>query len=193
MPGRSWSFIILAIFSVFHWNRYTCWFSRAVITKYHKLECSPAVPSLTGTRDQFHIRWFFHRPRSGEWFQDDSSTFYFLDTLFVLLLHQLYLRSTGIRSWSLGTSDLNNRNASSHQSGGSKFKIRVLVGLISSEAFFLPHCVLTSLSFVHVYVGYFSLCMCVCMYVFKFPPLIGTPVILDYICLYDFPLSESFL
>ena len=116
---------------------------------------------------------------------------YFLYTLFILLLHQLHLRSTGIRSWSLGTSDLNSRNASSHQSGGCKFKIRVLVGLVSSEAIFLPTVSSHHCSFAHARVGYFSLCTHVCMYVSRFPPLIGTPVILDYACLHDFPIRES--
>ena len=37
------------------------------------------------------------------WFKDDSSTLHLLCTLFLLLLHQLHLRSSGIRSWSLGT------------------------------------------------------------------------------------------
>ena len=37
------------------------------------------------------------------WFQDDSSTLYLLCTSFLLLLCQLHLRSSGIRSWRLGT------------------------------------------------------------------------------------------
>ena len=36
-------------------------------------------------------------------FQDDSSALHLLCTLFLLLLHQLHLRSSGIRSWRLGT------------------------------------------------------------------------------------------
>ena len=36
------------------------------------------------------------------WFQDDSITLHLLCTLFLLLLHQLHLRSPGIRSWRLG-------------------------------------------------------------------------------------------
>ena len=35
--------------------------------------------------------------------RDDSSTLSSLHTLFLLLLHQLHLRSSGIRSWRLGT------------------------------------------------------------------------------------------
>ena len=39
-------------------------------------------------------------------YQDDSSTLYLLHSLFLLLLllHQLHFRSSGIRSWRLGTS-----------------------------------------------------------------------------------------
>ena len=36
-------------------------------------------------------------------FQDDSSALHLLCTLFLLLLHQLHLRSSGIRSRRLGT------------------------------------------------------------------------------------------
>ena len=36
-------------------------------------------------------------------FQDDSSALHLLCTLFLLLLHQLHLRPSGIRFWSLGT------------------------------------------------------------------------------------------
>ena len=39
----------------------------------------------------------------GGWFQDDSSTLHLLCTVFLLLLHQLHLKSPGIRSWRLGT------------------------------------------------------------------------------------------
>ena len=37
------------------------------------------------------------------WFHDVSSALHLLCILFLLLLHQLYLRSSGIRSWRLGT------------------------------------------------------------------------------------------
>ena len=40
------------------------------------------------------------------WFWDDSSALHLLCTLFLLLLYQLHLRSSGIRSLSLGTSGL---------------------------------------------------------------------------------------
>ena len=36
------------------------------------------------------------------WFQDYSNTLHLLCTLFLLLLHQLHLRSSGIRSQRLG-------------------------------------------------------------------------------------------
>ena len=39
----------------------------------------------------------------GRWFRDDSSTLHLLCTLFPLLLNQLHLRSSNIRSWRLGT------------------------------------------------------------------------------------------
>ena len=37
------------------------------------------------------------------WFQDDSSALHLLSTLFLLLLDQLHLISSGVRSWRLGT------------------------------------------------------------------------------------------
>ena len=43
-----------------------------------------------------------HGPEGGGWFQDDSSALYFC-ALFLLLLHQLDLRPSGIRSWRLET------------------------------------------------------------------------------------------
>jgi len=46
---------------------------------------------------------FFHGLSEGGWFGDDSSTLHLLCTLFLLLLHLLHLRSSGIRSWRLGT------------------------------------------------------------------------------------------
>jgi len=74
------------------------------------LPFSLMVPNLPGTVYWFRGGQFFQGPgselclvgeaggRQGEgWFQDDSSTFYLLRTLLLLLLHQLYLRSSGIR------------------------------------------------------------------------------------------------
>ena len=51
---------------------------------------------------------------AGGWFQDDSSTAHLLCTLFTLLLHQFHLRSSGIRSWRLGTPGLGVPYLSSH-------------------------------------------------------------------------------
>ena len=48
--------------------------------------------------DSFSMDWGF-----GGWLQDDSSALRLLCTLFLLLLHQLHLRSLGIRFWRLGT------------------------------------------------------------------------------------------
>jgi len=41
------------------------------------------------------------------WFWDDSSALRLLCSLFLLLFYQLHLRPSGIRSWRLGTPDLN--------------------------------------------------------------------------------------
>ena len=46
---------------------------------------------------------FPHELEKGGWFQDDSSALHLLCTLFLFLLHQLHLRSSGIRSRRLGT------------------------------------------------------------------------------------------
>ena len=53
----------------------------------------PEILNLFGTRDWFCGRLVFHGPRG---FGDDSSTLHLLCTLFLLLLHQLHLRSSGI-------------------------------------------------------------------------------------------------
>ena len=79
--------------------------------------------SLTGVRKEPYVprQWFstflasgtgfvedsgFHRPggegRGWRWFQDDSSALHLLCTFFLLLLHQLHIRSSGIRSQRLG-------------------------------------------------------------------------------------------
>ena len=62
------------------------------------------VPELFDIRDQFCGRQFSRDGGGGGWwFQDDSSALHLLWTLFILLLHQLYLRSSGIRSQRLRT------------------------------------------------------------------------------------------
>ena len=44
------------------------------------------------------------------WFQDDSSSLHLLCTLFLLLLHTLHPRSSGIRSRRLGTPAVEDSN-----------------------------------------------------------------------------------
>ena len=81
-----------------------CIFHRQALATHHRdLNCwlwhllsKPVFPKLSGPRDQFRVRQSFHGP--GKWFQDDSRTLYLLCALFLLLLHQLHLRSLGIRS-----------------------------------------------------------------------------------------------
>ena len=69
-----------------------------------KKTCLRAVfPNLFGTSDQFRGRQFFHGLGVGGWFQDDLSPLHLLCTLFLFLLHQFHLRSSGIRSHRLGT------------------------------------------------------------------------------------------
>ena len=60
-----------------------------------------AVPKHSDTRDWFHGRQFYHRP-GGDWFWGDSRELHLWCALF-LLLPQLHLGSSGIRSWRLGT------------------------------------------------------------------------------------------
>ena len=60
------------------------------------------VPKRFGTRDQFR-RWHFFHGLGWGWFQGDSSILHLLHTLLLLLLHQPYLRSSGIRSSWFGT------------------------------------------------------------------------------------------
>ena len=59
-------------------------------------------PQHFGTRGWLCGRQFFHGVDVG-WFWDDSSTLHLLCILFLLLLHQLHLRLSGIRSQRLGT------------------------------------------------------------------------------------------
>ena len=76
--------------------------TESIVTWFGK-KYRAAVPNLFGTRDQYCGRQFFHRLGVG-W--DDSSTFHLWCTLFLLLLHQLHLRSSDIRPWGLGTRDI---------------------------------------------------------------------------------------
>ena len=50
----------------------------------------------------------------GGWFGDDSRALHLLHALFLLLLHQLHFRSSGIRSQRSGTLDLNNFDLQYH-------------------------------------------------------------------------------
>ena len=69
-----------------------------------------AIPNFFGNGDRFRGRQLFHRLRVGcGWFRDDSSALHLLCTLFLLQLHQLHLRSSGIRSPRLGTPGLNHK------------------------------------------------------------------------------------
>ena len=54
------------------------------------------------------VSWktIFPQTRGGGWFQDDLSSLHLLRTLFLLLLHQLHLRSSGIWSYRLGSPGL---------------------------------------------------------------------------------------
>ena len=61
------------------------------------------VPNLFGAR--LLVSWKAIFPWTGEegWFPEDLSALHLLCTLFLLLLPQLYLRASGIRSQRLGT------------------------------------------------------------------------------------------
>ena len=60
------------------------------------------VSNLLAPRTGFMKEYFLWMGSRG-WFQDDSSTVYLLCTLFLLVLQQLHLRSSGIRYWKLTT------------------------------------------------------------------------------------------
>ena len=65
------------------------------------------VPSLFGTRDRFPGRQFCYRLQWGG--MEIKCTLHWSCTLFLLLLYQLHLRSSGIRAWRLGTTGLEHR------------------------------------------------------------------------------------
>ena len=69
-----------------------------------------AVSTLFGTRDWFSGRQLFHKLGGTRCFGDDSSALHLFCTLFLLLLLQLHLRSSVIRSWSLGTPALEHKS-----------------------------------------------------------------------------------
>ena len=63
-----------------------------------------SLPSRVGT--SFAEDNFSTDSRGEGWFQDGSNALHLLRTIFLLLLHQLHLRSSGIRSWRLGAPTL---------------------------------------------------------------------------------------
>ena len=76
------------------------WFDSQGLKSFRTL-----FPNFFDIRDQFHGRQFLHGcGERGVWY--DSSTLHLLCTLSLFLLHQLHLRSSGIRSQKLGTPDL---------------------------------------------------------------------------------------
>ena len=76
---------------------------------WHSHPCEILSPEIwvvgpvtsSSPRDGFHRRQFFYKPEWG-WFWGDSSLLHLLYILF-LLLHQLHLRSSSIRSQMSGT------------------------------------------------------------------------------------------
>ena len=84
-----------------------CYGLNCVILKFMYESLNLTVfPNLFGPRDWFSGRQFFHGPGMWRWFWNDSSALHLLCTLFLLLLHQVHLKSSGIRSWMLGTLSL---------------------------------------------------------------------------------------
>ena len=73
------------------------------------------VPSLFGTRDRFCGRQFsIDQGGRGDGFGMIRSALHLLWILFLSLLHQLHLRSSGIRSWRLGTPALRDKTLDFH-------------------------------------------------------------------------------
>ena len=66
----------------------------------------------------YFMETIFPRTREGGWFGDDSRALHLLCTLFLLLLHQLHLRSSGTKSWRLGTPGLMNTSLFLHSPRG---------------------------------------------------------------------------
>ena len=63
------------------------------------------VPTFLAPGTGFMEDPFYHRQGGvcGGWFWDDSNIFHLLCTLFLIVLHHLHLRSSGVRSRRLGT------------------------------------------------------------------------------------------
>ena len=62
-----------------------------------------AVPNLFWCQEPVSCSPVFPWTIGKGWFGDDSNTLHLLCILFLLLLHQFHLRSSGIKSWKLGT------------------------------------------------------------------------------------------
>ena len=83
---------------LFHWITACFYFFKTVVPNL-------LAPGTSFVEDNFST----DRARGEGWFQGDSSTWHLLCILFLLLLNQLHLRSSGIRSQRLGTPALENR------------------------------------------------------------------------------------
>ena len=85
------------------WKKWQDFFFR---WKPVKWKARSAVPNLFGPRDQFCGRQF-STGWGGAWggFWEDSGALHVLCTLFLLLLHQVHLRSSGIRCRRLESPD----------------------------------------------------------------------------------------
>ena len=96
------------------------WSSPQSLDWIHREGCGAAVPNLFGTRDRFHGRQFFHGPgwRQGA-LSGQFKHIHLLWTLFLLLLHKLHLRSSGIRSQRLESCAIDN-DAPSQKSPSKK-------------------------------------------------------------------------
>ena len=94
-----------------------------------------AQPNLSGTRDRFCGRQFFHRLDGGGWFGDDSSALQLSCTLCLLVLYQLNLSSSGLRFQRLGTPALDH---SPHHLCPSRCRCKVSDENGKSVRLFLP-------------------------------------------------------
>ena len=73
-------------------------------------DCIIYAPLVVLTSDPQPVLWkiIFSTDWGWRWFQEDSSALKLLHILFILLLHQLHLISSGVRSQNLETLDLGN-------------------------------------------------------------------------------------
>ena len=77
----------------------------------HLSQCAPTflAPGTSFVEDNIS------RTGDGAWLWNDSGTLHLLCTLFLLLLYQLHLRSSGMRSWRLGTPNLSHPSGLTHK------------------------------------------------------------------------------